>query len=62
MNLLQKNDIISLVNNYLKVNPSRSEKRARLNMVNKFNELRRQHAHSATPNSVLGKVLKLNQK
>ncbi len=54
----RKNDILSLVNNYFKVNPSRSEKRVRLNMVNKFYELRRQHAHSATPNSVLGKVWK----
>lgn len=54
----RKNDILSLANNYFKVNPSRSEKRVRLNMVNKFYELRRLHAHSATPNSVLGKVWK----
>lgn len=54
----RKNDILSLVNNYFKVNPSRSEKRVRLNMVNKFYELRGQHAHSATPTSVLGKVWK----
>ena len=52
----RKNEILSLVKNYFKVNPSRSEKRVRLNMANKFYELRGQHAHSATPNSVLGKV------
>lgn len=54
----KKKEILSLVNNYFKVNPSRSEKLVRLNMVNKFYELRGQHAHSATPNSVLGKVWK----
>ena len=54
----KKNEILFLVNNYFKVNPSRSEKRVRLNMVEKFYELRKLHAHSATPNSVLGKVWK----
>ena len=54
----RKNEILSLVNNYFKVNPSRSGKKVRLDMVNKFYELRGQHAHNATPNSVLGKVWK----
>ena len=54
----RKDDILKLVNDYFKVNPSRSEKRVRLHMVNKFYELRRLHAHNATPNSVLGKSWK----
>jgi carbonic anhydrase len=54
----RKREILSLVNSYFKVNPSRSEKRVRLNMANKFYELRQLHAHKATPNSVLGKVWK----
>lgn len=54
--VFKKDDILSLVNNYFSVNPSRSEKRVRLNKVEKFYELRRLHAHAATPNSVLGKV------
>lgn len=54
----RKNEILSLVNDYFKVNPSRSEKWVRLNMANQFYELRQQHAHKATPNSVLGKVWK----
>jgi hypothetical protein len=56
--VFKKDDILSLVNNYFSVNPSRSEKRVRLNKVEKFYELRRLHAHAATPNSVLGKVWK----
>ena len=52
----KKFEILHLVDNYFKVNSSRSEKRVRLNMVNKFYELRIQHAHSAKPTSVLGKV------
>ena len=54
----RKDDILKLVNDYFKVNPSRSEKRVRLHMVNKFYELRVLHAHNATPNSVLGKSWK----
>lgn len=54
----RKSEILSLVNNYFKVYPSRSEKRVRLNMINKFYELRVLHAHTATPNSVLGKAWK----
>lgn len=54
----RKNETISLVNDYFKVNPCRSEKLIRLNLVDKFYELRRLHAHSATPNSVLGKTWK----
>lgn len=54
----RKNDILSLVDNYFKVNSSRSEKRVRLNMVHKFYELRGLDAHSATPTSVLGKAWK----
>ena len=52
----RKIDILTLINNYFNVNPSRSEKRVRLAMVNRFYELRKLHAHTATPNSVLGKV------
>ena len=54
----RKNEIVSLVNDYFKVNPSRSEKLVRLNMVHKFYELRVLHAHSTTPNSVLAKAWK----
>ena len=54
----RKDEILKLVNDYFKVNPSRSEKRVRLHMVNKFYELRVLHAHNATPNSVLGKSWK----
>lgn len=54
----RKTDILNLINNYFIVNPSRSEKRVRLSMVNKFFELRKLHAHTATPSSVLGKVWK----
>lgn len=57
----KKNEILSLVNDYFKVNPSRSEKLVRLNMANKFYELRQLHAHKATPNSVLGKAWKFYQ-
>lgn len=52
----RKIDILTLINNYFNVNPSRSEKRVRLAMVNRFFELRELHAHTATPNSVLGKI------
>ncbi len=55
----RKNEILSLVNDYFKVNPSRSEKLVRLKMANKFYELRQLHAHKATPNSVLGKAWKI---
>jgi len=54
----KKDEVLKLVNDYFKVNPSRSEKRVRLHMVNKFYELRVLHAHNATPNSVLGKSWK----
>ena len=54
----RKNEILSLVNDYFRVNPPRSEKRVRLYMVDKFYDLRGQHAHSATPGSVLGKAWK----
>jgi hypothetical protein len=54
----RKNEVIALANDYFKVNPCRSEKLVRLNLVDKFYELRRLHAHSATPNSVLGKTWK----
>ena len=54
----RKDEIVSLVNNYFKVNPSRTEKLIRLNMVEKFYELRVLHAHSALPNTILGKVWK----
>jgi len=54
----RKAEVLSLVNVYFKANPCRSEKRVRLNMVNKFYELRGLHAHKATPDSVLGKAWK----
>ena len=54
----RKNEVIALANDYFKVNPCRSEKFVRLNLVDKFYELRGLHAHNATPNSVLGKTWK----
>ena len=54
----KKPEILSLVNNYFKINPCRSEKMVRINMANKFYELRKLHAHSASANSVLGKAWK----
>ena len=52
----RKDEIISLVNDYFKVNPCRSEKLVRLNIVEKFYELRKLHAHSARADTVLGKT------
>ena len=62
----KKKEILSLVNDYFKVNPCRSEKITRLSMCNRFYELRGLHAHTALPNSDLGKawkhfLVKLNQ-
>lgn len=54
----KKKEVLSLVNEYFKINPCRSEKMVRINMVNKFYELRKLHAHSASANSVLGKTWK----
>lgn len=54
----RKDEIIFLTNNYFKVNPSRSEKQTRLNMVEKFYELWQLHAHIAGAESVLGKAWK----
>jgi hypothetical protein len=54
----KKKEVLSLVNDYFKVNPCRSEKFMRINMVNKFYELRKLHAHNASPNSDLGKAWK----
>ena len=54
----KKKEILALSNDYFKVNPCRSEKIARISMCNKFYELRRLHAHTALPNSHLGKVWK----
>jgi len=56
--LVKKKEVLSLVNDYFKVNPCRSEKIMRINMVNKFYELRNLHVHKASPNSVLGKAWK----
>lgn len=53
-----KKEILSLVNDYFKVNPLRSEKFTRVTMVNRFYELRKLHAHKASPNSDLGKAWK----
>jgi len=52
----RKDEVTCLVNDYFKVNPCRSKKLVRLNMVSKFYELRNLHAHNATPYSVLHKV------
>ena len=54
----KKKEVLSLVDDYFKFNPCRSEKIMRMNMVNKFYELRNLHAHKASPNSVLGKAWK----
>ena len=54
----RKSEVLSLVDSYFKFNPCRSEKKLRINMANKFYELRQLHAHKATPNSVLGKAWK----
>lgn len=54
----RKQEILSLANDYFKVNPCRSEKLTRLTMVNRFYELRQLHAHTASPKSDLGKAWK----
>lgn len=54
----KKKEVLSLVNDYFRVNPCRSEKNMRINMVDKFYELRKLHAHNASPNSDLGKAWK----
>lgn len=54
----KKEEVLSLINNYFKINPCRSEKIIRINMVDKFYELRKLHAHKASINSVLGKAWK----
>ena len=54
----KKKEVLSLVDDYFKFNPCRSEKIMRINMVNKFYELRNLHAHKASPQSVLGKAWK----
>jgi Cytochrome C and Quinol oxidase polypeptide I/LAGLIDADG endonuclease len=54
----KKKEVLSLVNNYFKINPCRSEKFIRINMVEKFFELRKLHAHKSSANSVLGKAWK----
>ena len=54
----KKKEVLSLVNDYFKVNPCRSEKMMRISMVNDFYKLRNLHAHSATVNSDLGKAWK----
>lgn len=54
----KKQEILFLVNNYFKINPCQSEKMVRINMVNKFYELRKLKAHKASANSVLGKAWK----
>lgn len=54
----RKSEVLSLVNDYFKVNPCRSEKLTRLTMANRFYELRQLHAHTASPNSDIGKAWK----
>lgn len=52
----RKAEIIELKNLYFKFNPSRSQKFIRINLIDKFYELRILHAHSANPKTVLGKA------
>lgn len=54
----KKKEVLSLVNDYFKVNSCRSEKIMRIHMVNKYYELRNLHAHKASSVSVLGKAWK----
>jgi hypothetical protein len=54
----KKKEVLSLVNEYFKINPCRSEKMVIINMVNKFYKLRKLYAHNASANSVLGKTWK----
>jgi len=54
----KKKEVLSLVNDYFKVNPCRSEKIKRITLVNDFYKLRNLHAHSASINSDLGKAWK----
>ena len=54
----KKKEVLSLVNDYFKINPCRSEKMVRINMVEKFYELRNLHAHNSSANAVLGKAWK----
>jgi carbonic anhydrase len=54
----RKKKVLSLVNDYFKINPCRSEKMVRINMVEKFYELRNLHAHNSSVNTVLGKAWK----
>ena len=54
----KKKEVLSLINNYFKINPCRSEKMIRINMVNRFYELRKLHAHNSSAQTVLGKVWK----
>jgi len=51
----RKQEIVILLE-YFKLNPCRSAKKARINLLNKFLELRKFKAHLATPNSILGKA------
>jgi len=54
----KKKEVLSLINQYFKINPCRSKKMVRINMVHKFYELRNLHAHKASAKSVLGKTWK----
>lgn len=54
----KKKEVLSLVNDYFKINPCRSEKMVRINMVENFYELRNLHAHNNSANTVLGKAWK----
>jgi hypothetical protein len=54
----RKKEVLSLVNDYFKINPCRSEKMVRINKVEKFYELRSLHAHNSSVSSVLGKAWK----
>jgi Proton-conducting membrane transporter/LAGLIDADG endonuclease len=55
--ITKKDEIFSLYNNYFSIYSSRSKKIVRLNMINKYYELRTLKSHLAESHSVLGKAL-----
>lgn len=52
----RKKEVLSLVNDYFKVNPCRSQKNMRIHMVNDYHRLKSLRAHLASVNSDLGKA------
>ncbi len=55
---LKQQENLSLLNEYFKINPSKSEKLTRLNMANKFYLLKQLDADAASFNSDIGKAWK----